>query len=64
MKPEKIDFYVYAETPAEAAVLRAALYDFVTEQYDRGVLVTAERLADLLRRYGRSPIISQFLRNG
>ena len=54
MKPEKVTFYVYAESAEKAALLQDELHNFVMTMYEAGVLVTAERLADLVHRFGGS----------
>ena len=62
MRPQAITFHVYAETDEEAKALQDALYDFVISQYSKGVLVTAARLTDALKRYGKNPIITNYLK--
>jgi hypothetical protein len=64
IRPHKISMYVYAETPAEAALLQDTLHDFAVRMYERGILVRAEVLAGLLQRYGDSPIVANILNDG
>lgn len=63
MKPEKVTFYVYAETAEEAQKLQSAMNAFVREQYNRGVLVTATRLTDALEKFGSNMFISNYLKS-
>lgn len=62
MKPHKISFYIYAEDDQEAIALKNALNNFVRSQYDQGILVKAGRLTELLGRYGKNPIVANFLK--
>lgn len=62
MKPYKAQFYVYAESEQEVKELEKALHDFTTSQYNKGVLVSASKLTDALKRFGHNPLITQFLR--
>lgn len=62
MKPEPVTFYVYADSEQDIQDLSRALYDFVDGSYRRGVVVTAAKLASLLRQYGMSPIVMQVLK--
>lgn len=63
MKPEKVTFYVYAETSEEAQRLQGVMNAFVREQYNRGVLVTATKLTEALERFGSNIFISNYLKN-
>lgn len=61
MRAEKVTFYVYADNEEQVHKLEDALYRFVSTQYERGVLVTAEKMTNLLNRYGKGLLISQLL---
>jgi selenophosphate synthase len=63
MKPQKVTFYVYAESEQETIELQKAMNDFVRAQYDKGVLVTAPKLTDVLARFGNSFLVTNFLKN-
>lgn len=60
MRPHKISFYAYAEDDTEVKALEKALFDFVTDQYGAGALVTCNKIADALRTFGRNPLISRY----
>lgn len=62
MKPYKIEIYVYAESEAEAQTVEKAVKDFVKEKYQKGILVTADKLVAALTRFGNSIIVNQFLK--
>lgn len=61
MKPEKINFYVYAQTEEEVKQLQECLNDFVRQQYNKGVLVTAKKLIDVIKMFGSNVIVSNYL---
>lgn len=62
MQPVKAAFYVYAENPQQLQDLEDVLLQFVAKQYDKGVLVTAPRLAALIRKAIDNPIATEFLK--
>lgn len=62
MKPRKVSFYVYADTEEEIAGLQEALFDFVSDKYSEGILVTADRLTMALRKFEDNFMVKQFLR--
>lgn len=62
MKPVKVQFYVYAESEDEARSLEKDLHEFVDGQYRKGVLVTASKLSDALRRFGGGFLVTDFLK--
>ncbi len=62
MKPFKATFYVYADDENEVRELERSLYDFVSEMYDKGRLVTASRLTDAVRQYGGHFLVANFLK--
>lgn len=57
-----ITLHVYAESEAEAKGLENALQDLVMEKYNHGVYVRAASLRNLVERYGKSPIVNNFIR--
>lgn len=62
MKPYKIEIYVYAESEEEAQTVEKAVKSFVKEKYQNGILVTADKIAAALARFGSSIIVNQFLK--
>jgi hypothetical protein len=62
MKPYQVTFYVYAESPEQIEALQTELNNFVREKYHVGVLVTASRVAEALRRFKNNILIDSFLR--
>ena len=60
MKPYKIEIYIYAESEQEAREVQQAAYDF--ENYQRGGLVTASKLKDLLIKYKNNFFVQNFLK--
>lgn len=63
MTPQKVTFYVYAETEQEIAELQKAMNDLVRAQYTKGVLVTAPKLTEVLRKFGNSFLVTNYLKN-
>ncbi|MBR5862853.1 MAG: hypothetical protein IKZ08_05965 [Bacteroidales bacterium] len=62
MKPYKIEIYVYADSEEQAAQVQAAARDFVRKKYEKGILVTAEKLASALRRFEDNILVNQFFK--
>lgn len=62
MKPYKIEIYVYADTEEQALEVQRAAKDFVRERYQNGVLVTADKLLNALRKFGNSMMVNQFFK--
>lgn len=62
MKPYKAQFYVYADSEQEVRELEKALHDFTAAQYGKGVLVSATKLTEAVRRFGHNLLITQFLK--
>ena len=62
MQPYKIEVYIYAESEQEARDVQQAAYDFVNEKYQRGGLVTASKLKDLLIKYKNNFFVQNFLK--
>lgn len=64
MKPYKVNLFVYADNDEDVKQLEKALYDFVREKYNNGVLVTANTVAKAINNFKNNPILSAYLRNG
>ena len=62
MKPHKVTFYAYAEDEAQVKLLQDALNDFVREQYNKGIIVTATKLSQALRSFGSNYFVTTYLR--
>nr|DAH39127.1 MAG TPA: hypothetical protein [Caudoviricetes sp.] len=62
MKPYKAQFYVYADSEQEVMELEKALHDFTAAQYGKGVLVSATKITEAVRRFGHNLLITQFLK--
>ena len=62
MKPFKIEIYVYADSEEKALEVQKAARDFVREKYQNGILVTADKLVNALRKFGNSMIVKQFFK--
>jgi hypothetical protein len=62
MKPYKVEIYLYAESEAEAKEAAKAAYDFVKSNYEAGVLVTARKFTDIIRKWGNNPLVRNFIK--
>lgn len=62
MKPYKIGIYVYAQSEDEALQAQKAMIDFVKVKYDRGILVTADKIVSALSKFKDNVIVNQFLK--
>lgn len=62
MKPYKVEIYLYAENEDEAAEAKQAAYEFVSDNYNRGNIVTARKFADTLQRFKNNVFVTNFLR--
>lgn len=62
LNPYNITLHVYAQDQQEAQELENALRDFVIEKYGQAVYVRAASLTKLVRQYGKSPIVNNFIR--
>ena len=62
LKPYNIALNVYARDEQEAAELERVLQEFVMEKYKQGVYPRAASLTGLIKRYGNSKIINNFIR--
>ena len=56
--------YVYADSQQEADKLQATLRAFVENKRNQGVAVTATSLTNAVERFGKHPLINNFLRYG
>jgi hypothetical protein len=63
MKPQKVAFYVYAESEEEVKDLQKTLNDFVRDRYDSGILVTAKSLGIAIKKFGSNFLVTNFLKN-
>ena len=62
MKPHKVEIYLYAENEAEAQEAAQAAYNFVKQNYEAGVLVTAKKFAEIVNKFGNNPIVRNFIK--
>jgi hypothetical protein len=62
MKPYKIEIYLYADSEAEAKEAAQAAYNFVKQNYEAGVLVTAKKFAEIVNKFGNNPIVRNFIK--
>lgn len=62
MRPYKIEFYIYADSEAEAQELAKTLYDFVSDKRQQGIAVKAKKLTEALTKYKDNYFVTKFLR--
>lgn len=62
MKPRKVNFYLYAQNEQEINDLQDALFEFVSDMYSEGVLVTANRVKLALNKFADNFMVKQFLK--
>lgn len=62
MKPYKVEIFLYADTEAEAQEAAQAAYNFVKSNYEAGVLVTARKFADIIKKWGNNPLVRNFIK--
>ena len=62
MKPHKVEIYLYAENEVEAQEAAQAAYNFVKQNYEAGVLVTAKKFAEIVNKFGNNPIVRNFIK--
>lgn len=53
---------MYAQSEDEALQAQKAMIDFVKVKYDRGILVTADKIVSALSRFKDNVIVNQFLK--
>lgn len=62
MKPYKIEIYIYAENEDQIKEARKAAYDFVSENYNRGVIVTAVKVSEALKKFKDNFFVTNYLK--
>ena len=62
LKPFNITLYVYAEDETEAKILENDLLDFIRDKYNKGIYPRAAALSNLVKRYGDSMLVDNFIR--
>ena len=62
MKGFEVKFNVYANTQAEADLASDAIKQFISEQAQKGVAVTAEKLTDAVRRWKDNFLVTNYFR--
>ena len=60
MKGFRVSFNVYADSQQEADLVSEAFKAFVSEQAQRGVAVTANKLAEAIRRYKNNYFVTTY----
>lgn len=63
MKPYKINIYLYAENEDQAKEAEKAAYEFVKDNYQNGVLVSALKVSEALRKFKNNFLVTNYLRN-
>lgn len=62
MKPYKIEIYVYADSDEQAAQVQTAARNFVRRKYEKGILVTAQKIMSALSRFEDNIMVNQFFK--
>lgn len=62
LQPYNITLHIYAESQQEANELQDTLRNFVIDKYSQGVYPRASSLSNLVKRYGNSAIINNFIK--
>ncbi len=62
MKPYKIEIYIYAENEDQIKEAQKAAYDFVSENYNRGVIVTAVKVSEALKKFKDNFFVTNYLK--
>lgn len=62
MSPMPVTFYVYADDDQQIRRLQEALYEFVKGNYDKGNLITADKLNRVIKTVENNPLAQTFLR--
>lgn len=62
MKPYEIKIYLYADNEEEALEAQQAAYDFVNGNYNEGIIVTARKCSEALRKFRNNFFVKNFLR--
>ncbi|MBR2266619.1 MAG: hypothetical protein IJ882_08200 [Paludibacteraceae bacterium] len=61
MKPYNVTLCVYADDEEEVKALQSTLRDFVVQKYNQHIYIRANKLSELLKRYGNNAIVNTFL---
>lgn len=62
MKPYEVRFHLYADSQDQVNELQSALYDFVSDLYEDGTLVRADKVAALVTKAKTNPFITSYLK--
>ena len=62
MKGYPVQFNIYAETQAEADAASAAIKSFISSQAEKGVAVTAAKVAEAVRRWKDNYFVSSYFK--
>ncbi len=62
MQPYKIEIYVYAENADEAAKVQRSAINFVKEKYNRGILISADKLSNAIEKFKDNYIVNQYFK--
>lgn len=63
MTPYKIEIYIYAGSPEQAKRAQDAANRLVSEEYRRGILVTAVKVAEACQRFTANYLVENFLKS-
>lgn len=62
IQPRKVEFYVYTESEEEAQELSLALYEFVHDCQQEGIVVRANKLVKAIKQWKNNYFVKNFLR--
>lgn len=62
MEAKNVTLWVYADSEQEVKNLQDELNNFVMNKYNQGVLIRANSMTQLLRRYGDNALVNAFLK--
>lgn len=57
MKPEKMEIYIYADSPEEVDACRKAIHAFIEENRQQGRAITARKLTEALSKWKSNAIV-------
>jgi hypothetical protein len=57
-----ITFFAYAEDDSDGERLQRELYDFINDEYNQGVLITADKLRTAINRFKDNVLVNNFLK--
>lgn len=63
MTPYKIEIYIYADSPEQAKRAQDATNRLVSDEYRRGILVTAGKVAEACHRFTANYFVENFLKS-